>query len=299
MITFKDILYHMEKRFDSFIDEKAIKILNSQCFKDIKVPSYNIAESNLFYLKNYLYGLKEQKELFELLKDNGYNAYSEIKHFIRELFIHRDAFMSEEEEIEYVVSRYINSPFIKSIEHFGEHFEVDSSQLGKYEFVFAEDYFKNDENVIFYLRNAPLEGHCHENVEFLTDKYPDFYSVTSLCETMFQGGKYYHSYCYDSVTNNVIDLCSKLVMPKEMYDRLFKTEEIFLVQGKNLSDAAQLALKYNRGLKHYFKPMICTLFQQYIWENNFLTPNSEVYSEEPKDTKILMKNRTDKVVMKK
>ena len=298
MVTFKDILYQMEERFETCVQEKALRILNSEFFENIDKPRSNIAESNLFYLKNYLYGSDKQEVLFQLLEDSGFNAYSEIKHFIRELFVHRDIFLDDDAENQFAISRYINSPYIQSIERKGWYFEVESNQLGRYSFLSTEEYFKDDEWVIFYLRNAKLEGRCHENVEFLTERYPKLYSITSLCESMFEGNTYYHSYCYDSDTDNVIDLCSKLVMSKDMYDRLFRTEEIFSIQGKSLPNASKIALKYNRGLKHYFKPMICTLFQQYIWENNFATPDSGFYSEEPSNDKILIKNRMDKVVGK-
>lgn len=289
MVTIDKILEEFETKFDKISKDKAMCVLNDEELLDITSELFLCflnPISNLFYLKYYAYDKDFKTKLFKLLDENNYNTNYEIMDLIKDA----DLFLKEKDYKD-EIEKYSNSPYIDRINLTTDTLEIESTSLGNYEIVFADKYFKKDNKVFKYINTEPLNGGCHRHVEFLVKREPNFYSITSLCNRRFEDLTYYHSYCYDEKTNRVIDLCSNLVMDKDEYDKLFKTEEIFKIKGKDLGKAYFLAGSNNYYLFKKYKGIAATLFQQFIWENNFSSPNKLIYSEEPINKKILMKNR--------
>lgn len=287
-----DHIYNMfEKRNIQSLDKISQKILD-ECYElvgpllDLKV--FGTHPVNILNkIKNiFVYESKYCDYFFGLLKENGYNVNQEIKDVISALSY--PIFNRLDNNI---IIKYLNSPYIADIEHTIHGFKIKSEQLGEFSFDFADHYYHKKEEIANYIRSAQLNNKCHHHVEFLTKQDPHLYSVTSLIETMYVATSYYHSYCWDKNNNKVIDLCSNMVMDKEAYDRLFKCEEIFQIEGSRLVEAANIAKLYDSNLEGKVNPIAVTLFQQYIWENNFKSPDVSIYSEEPTNCKLLMKNR--------
>ncbi len=133
------------------------------------------------------------------------------------------------------------------------------------------------------------QGLCHFHTKTLTEMYPHLYSTTSLVASMYDNTSYYHTYCVDKDSNEVIDLCYDMIMDKEQYYKLFKCQEIFQVEGSKLGYAGELAYQVPDLAQKEF-PIASTLYQQYIWENNLSSPDKAIYSEKPDNPKLLIKN---------
>ena len=112
-----------------------------------------------------------------------------------------------------------------------------------------------------------------------------------MCNQMFEDGTYYHSYVVDKEKDKVIDPLYNFVMDRGVYEDLFGCQEIFRVRGAYLSDATGIAKKLAPNLTGIDNLMACTLFQQYIWENELPSPNTKFYKSEPSNKKILIKSK--------
>ncbi len=290
MITIKDILYEFNGKAMVISSEKAETIL--QQYQDLSGSriDYNLyggkPASVLRKYKYLNYGKESLNILFQLLDKYNYNKNYEIKDAIDRLNSpYTDRIDSDERD------RYLHSPYIDDIMLDGSKLTIESEQLGRTEFIFADHYFGGNGDVTNYLRFGNTHNNCHLNVEVMSKIFPNLYSVTSICKFVFNDTIFYHSYCFDEDTNQVIDLCYNLVMDKDSYYKLFKCEEVFKIHGKYLKDAAYIARQYNPALSNFIGPIISTLFQQYIWENNLESPDKSIFSEEPSNKGLLMKNR--------
>ena len=289
MITTNQIFDVFENNSNKIINKIALDVLTDDELYDVSSLlffDFNNPVNQLYYLKYYLYDKEAKGILFNVLNKYDYNRNDEIIDFIKDLNV-----LSNGKRNEAVKFKYINSPYIDDIRFSKDSIEIISSELGDYLIVPAHYYFKNNPNIIRYIENEKLQSMCHKHVEFLTAINSSFYSITSLCNRRFYNYKYYHSYCYEKNTNKIIDLCHNLVMDKEFYDILFNTEEVFKVEGKDLKKAYFIAWSHDFSLNKKFESIASTLFQQYIWENNFSSPNKKIYSEKPDDYKLLTKNR--------
>ena len=90
---------------------------------------------------------------------------------------------------------------------------------------------------------------------------------------------------------SIMRILEKMLRP--IVGKLFKSEELFVIPGKSLSKAAHIAVSYDNSICRYYTPLASTLFQQYIWENNLESPDKSLFSEEPSNKGVLMKNRID------
>jgi len=97
-----------------------------------------------------------------------------------------------------------------------------------YIFIKAKEFLSDD--FVEKTKSGGLKdfGNCHQNAEFLLNYNPHLIAITSLCEDGF-GDTYYHSYALDKSNDLVIDLKSNLVIPKIMYDFLYKPKELAYV----------------------------------------------------------------------
>lgn len=291
MVSTDEIYNKFERDNIPKIDERSQEILDA-CHELIAplldMKFFGSYPSNMLYnIKNrFVYDSSCCDYFFELLKEHNYNANEEIKSAILELSYPIFNRLSGN-----ITLKYIKSPYIDSIEPTEHGFKINSEQLGEFAFDFADHYYCEQPQITDYIYHEKLRGRCNHHVNFLTEQDPNLYSVTALVETIYLGYTFYHSYCWDKDNNKIIDLSSNIVMDKQQYDRLFKCEEIFMIEGRHLVEAATTAKQNNMDLESKVNPLAVALFQQYIWENNLTSPNPDIYSEQPQNKKLLMKNR--------
>lgn len=292
MVSIDEIYNKFEKENLPKINERSQRVLDA-CHEligsSLDLRIFGTHPANILdKIKNmFVYESEYCDYFFDLLKENGYNVNQEIKDTIDVLSYPIFSRLDNN-----IIIKYLNSPYIGSIEHTTHGFKIRSEQLGDFAFDFADHYYCHKApEILNYIHSAQLKNKCHNHVEFLTKQDSHLYSVTSLIESMYVGLSYYHSYCWDKNNNKVIDLCYNMVMDKGEYDRLFKCEEIFQIEGRRLIEAANIAKLTDNNLEEKVNPIAATLFQQYIWENNFKSPDISIYSEEPTNSKLLMKNR--------
>ena len=221
--------------------------------------------------------------MFSLLKENNYNINFEIIDFL---------FVFRKDQVQ-ALQMYSKSPYINKIQLKGNECEIDSN-MGEFSFKMASS--KHYELLNYYFmcnvllsKIANGQGLCHFHTKTLTQMHPYLYSTTSLVSSMYDNVSYYHTYCVDKDTDEVIDLCYDMIMDREQYYKLFKCQEVFQVEGSKLEYAGELAYQVP-DLAQKELPIASTLYQQYIWENNLSSPDKRVYSEKPKDSKLLIKN---------
>lgn len=295
MISTDQIFYQFDQKDKPRLDTISRKILNSWQAKtglSVDLSSNTIAYNKLSHVKRFdVYESKYKNYFFKLLEENNYNINQEIIDVIEDLSCR----IYERSLNCFVVEKYLNSPYIDEIESNENGFTIICDKQGTFTFEYADSYFQNEERIYQYIKKAGywsvFQNQCHRHVEFLTKENPSLYSVTSFCERKFNGFPCYHSYCLDKNNNKIIDLCSNMVMDKDEYEKLFKCEEIFKIEGSRLGEAKNMAIRYQADLRNYLQPIASTLFQQYIWENNLLSPDETIYSLEPSNPKLLMKNR--------
>lgn len=293
LVSIDDINNTFERENMHKLDKISQKILD-ECHElidpSIDLRIFGTYPTNILHKikTNFIYNSEYERLdcFFKCLKKFNYNANREIYDAINNL-----SFPIFNRLDKSIVLKYLNSPYIDSIESTTHGFKIKSEHLGEYVFDFADHYYHKETEIANYIRSAKLNNRCHHHVEFLTKQDHHLYSVTSFCEHLYKGISYYHSYCWDKNNNKIIDLCSNIVMDKEQYDQLFKCEEIFQIEGSRLVEAVNMAKMFNSDLESKVNPIAATLFQQYIWENNFKSPDISIYSEEPKNPKLLIKNR--------
>ena len=291
MTDIKQILYFFNERNLEICNDISSEILEFPEIDDYLIFSERFSDSKnnaLYSLKRRVYGLEIQDVLFRLLEEKRYNINYEVKEFIR---ANRAARQIDNEKE--VINTFLFSPYIDGIASFKDGIFIKLKDVGDFCVYYADNKYRKKRAIYDYIKSEELMGGCHKHVEFLVRQNPELYSITSLCAHLYEGLYFYHSYCYDEKKDEVIDLTLNLVMKKQDYDKLFKNEELFMIQGKHLSEAAHIAVSYDNSICRYYTPLASTLFQQYIWENNLESPDKSLFSEEPSNKGVLMKNRID------
>ena len=283
MRSIEDIIYICEDRFTTYNRIIAKDICKN--YTEDSIPLIMAVHKLVNLKENLIYGSIKQEEFFNELKNNNYNNNFEIITLLFKLFAKENNNKLE------VINKYLNSPYINSIEKNNDSYQIDSKELGQYKVESISKYV-NNVNINKSLFKKLLIRNCHKNVELLLNRYPNLYGVTAFCKPMFNKGSYYHSYCLDEENNKILDPSYKIVMEKEEYEKLFEPEEILKIKGCDLEKTFNVAIKHKYELYYYYDPTIAiTLFQQYIWENELPTPNKELYSLEPSNKHLLIKNR--------
>ena len=225
---------------------------------------YVSALEKVLYLKeNYIYDSpkKEIKYFFDTLNHYHYNNKQEIKDAIATLNS-----LKSQIQIENGIEKLINSPYIQSIKYEKGQFFLVSEQYGKFKWINAEFYFQNEQDLLWHMKYNQLERQCHNHTYYLAQKFPNYQSITSLCPYYFSGF-YHHSYT-QTENNEIIDLCSKLVMPKEMFDILYEPEQICITKnievGEKLEEANQKTIQPNDRCKI----LKIALYQRALQEQN-------------------------------
>lgn len=170
------------------------------------------------------------KILYNLLCKYDYNFLLDIRETIGTL-----GNLSNPNNNKKVIDTALNYSVIDDISFNGKDtFTIFSEQYGNFEFLLAREYFRGNKKLICYMDDNKLLGRCHRNVEEMSSLFPDFYSITSLLTSFFEGF-YYHSYSYDETEDTVVDLCSNAVFTNECFKRLMEPKEIMKVKNSKIS----------------------------------------------------------------
>lgn len=167
--------------------------------------------------------------ILDLKKYEGYNKgkphtgiYDDLRIIVSNLC--NKIYNNEFSSINYLIEEYKKYPFITNIKIDGNNCVI----TGKYNFSFnviSKGFMNAFCNDVFNVDD--VNGKCHYIVQKVLEDCHNEYicAVTSLCVNvnyMF----YFHSYIYDKSQNNVIDFSKKIIINKEIYDRLFCYKEI-------------------------------------------------------------------------
>ncbi len=205
------------------------KVFNDFCEKSgqsIGFTDENASYSNkVINLKQkYIYDSNYVMLFFEILKRNGYFMKQEIKDAIHELGL-----LENPNENSNIIKKYLNSPIIQDISYDGtSKFTIDSDRYGRFVFEIASFLYRKNKQMKEYIEQNPLPKRCHIHTYFMSQVFPDFYAITSLCEYYFKG-RYFHSYTLDSESDKIIDLCSNAVINKDEYYSLFKPRDVSVI----------------------------------------------------------------------
>lgn len=133
-----------------------------------------------------------------------------------------------------LIRRIISSPVIDDISFDGETFTIYSHVFGTYSFHLANQFFKDNRELLKFMSENKMTGNCHKNTEEMSKLFPEFYSITALCQFYFLG-YFYHSYSLDKEENKVIDLNNNAVIDKELFDKLYMPKELMCIKNSRVS----------------------------------------------------------------
>lgn len=219
------------------------------------------AEKVIGLKEQYIYSSKcEYRSLFfSILEKYHYNMKEEIK----EAMFHLGTLQNFEKNSQ-LIRKLLGSPVLQDISFNGkDEFTIFSQQYGKFKFKLASSYFKKAELLVQYIKSSELARNCHHHTYFMTTVFPNFYSITSLCQAYFIGS-YYHSYSYDQDNELIIDLCSNSVIAKESYDALFAPEVISKILNRDVPVELVKASSFTKQPIDRNELLKIALYKQYL-----------------------------------
>ncbi|MGM9849444.1 MAG: hypothetical protein ACI31V_00925 [Bacilli bacterium] len=122
--------------------------------------------------------------------------------------------------IKEVISQYKCLKYINDIHIDGQKCTIEYDQGVVSFYVFSQEYFNHFCGDI--LRCDDVNGECHNVTQKVLEECHncDISAVTSVCiNTNFI--LYFHSYICDRKENKIIDFSKKIIMDKDVYDKLF------------------------------------------------------------------------------
>lgn len=250
-ITTEDLVafYHIQ----SCIDNNAVAAAIIKEVEDLVNCKFNFIHSNspqqqelkltqqiseFLGLKNSLYTSSDVDEFLLLLKKYHYNMKHEIIDAIRVLSNLKCPNHNKETILELLVSPVIDDIYFNGI----DKFTIVSEMYGTFSFFLATSYFKDHSDVLQYISKESLKNYCHVHTEKLSEIFPMYKSITSLCSHYFLD-YYYHSYTFNPDDLKVIDLCSRLVMDIKEYNCLFEPREVSVVPNDSIENLYAKVLK--------------------------------------------------------
>lgn len=220
--------------------------------------------SGMDKLKNFknkfIYGSEKYiAPFFGILEKYNYNMRQEIAFAMSSLGL-----LAEPEKNSWLIELLLQSPVIQDISFDGESkFSIFSERYGDFSFELAYRYFKDNGLLRNYIKYSELPQYCHQHTCYVADIFPEMYSVSSLCQSYFQG-HFYHSYTYDKENDVVIDLSSNAIMDKTQYYEIYKPQEISFVLNNELD--YEIAIAEERSNQPYDRMRLPKLFlyKQYL-----------------------------------
>ena len=247
------------------IDEKG-REENEQIYKKVYDEFIETTGENyrLYYNKysdrvreikdNYIYTSKYNKLFFELLEKYNYHMEQEILDAIFDI-------VYEKRNKDKIIKKYILSPVINdiSLEERGK-IKIYST-FGDFNYILAEEYFKDNKLISNYMKKNQLRNRCHDNTYFLSRVLKEYYTIASLCKSYFTG-YFHHSYTYDNKNNYIIDLCRKSLIDKKEFDRLYEPKEIIRIKNSDVEKKIEFI---NRKTNMYD---ICEILKIALYEES-------------------------------
>lgn len=242
--------------FHVVLDEFSRKINHTFTFTDDN-QSYT---GKVISLKdNYIYDSNYIKIFFEVLKKHGYFMRQEIKDAIHDIGLLKNPNNNSE-----IIRKHLNSPVIQDISFDGiSKFTIDSDRYGRFVFELASFLYRKNKQMKDYIETNKLPNRCHIHAYFMSQIFPDFYAITSLCEYYFRG-RYFHSYTFDKDSGLVIDLCSNAVLSKEDYYSLYKPKEVSVVLNEDVSDQHRVVLMKSHQPRERCELLKIALYKEYL-----------------------------------
>lgn len=249
--------YGMER-----VDKVSFSLIKDFSFyinKDFDPQLVKDGIDGLLYLKNYFVYNSEYVDLFfRMLQIRGYYFTEEIK----EAFFYLNHLKNPNNNSE-VIKKFLCSPIIQDISFDGmDKFTIFSEEYGEFISRLASVVFHNNRKMRTYIERKKLPNRCHIHAYFMSYFLKEFYSITSLCASYFSPIRYYHSYTYNSEDNTIIDLCSNMVMDKEMFDRLFQPKEISFIMNIDVKD--EIAIVDEKSNYREYPLLKIALYKQYL-----------------------------------
>lgn len=196
-----------------------------------------------------------QEFVLALLGNKHFYMKSFIKSLIKEIGNAKDRF-----EAEIIIDKYLKLPIINNVKFNGIDEYCVQTAYGDYPFLLA-DQVLNDQDLIEYMQAEDRRDICHYNATTLVNNYDDLYTICSLCHRYFIGG-YYHSYGFIEQKDCVLDICSKMLMKKRVFDDLYGTREILFMRNDKLK---QLYFDKVKGIESKLEDesvLKCALYMQ-------------------------------------
>ncbi len=216
-------------------------------------------QSKVLDLKEqYIYTSKHCELFFQLLEKYGYNMIQEIK----DAFFNLNRLENPADNSE-MIRKFLNSPVIQDISFDNRGFTITSEQYGKFTSEMASYVFRKNKEVLRYIDKEAIPQECHTHTYCMSSLLDDFYAITSMCKRYFKGS-YYHSYTYDSEENKIIDLCSKMVMDKDMYYRLFQPQEVSVILNSNVDEELNQVKSKLEWFYGRYPLLKIALYKQYL-----------------------------------
>ena len=260
-----DILFQQteiaNKQYNNGIANLVLQDFEKQTHLSFEFEDFDTEIEKLLGIKNYYLDIidKYKTIFFQLLEKYHYNLKFEIMEAINSLGNLKDPNQNQE-----LIQAILNSPVIQDIGFNGTStFTIWSEQYGKFVFELASYYFRENKQVMYYIKNNPLSNRCHTHTYVMSKIFADFYAITSLCPFYFQG-QFYHSYTLDKDRNTIIDLCHNAIMDKRQYDCLFQPQEISVILGKQVEKELEITLQNTNQKQIRAILLKIVLYKQYL-----------------------------------
>ncbi len=153
----------------------------------------------------------------------------------------------------------------KMIVYDDETYEIITKNFGNIQFIKADKKFINDKETLNFINGLgdSIQDGCHEISFYLIQKYGIFKAVTSICKKGIDNS-YYHSFILDD-ENNVIDLTSNVIMPKEQYYVLQEVMELNCINYKEYILEKEKSIEFDES-KTLYNLLRNAVYKQYLEE---------------------------------
>ncbi len=149
---------------------------------------------------------------FELLEKFGYNSLNEICTYMA-LIGNNDPL-----SLEVLFEILTQSPFVDKV-LFNNGLIVIESKLGTFEFIHAQEYFKDNEEILDYLFENDTTQNCHNCSLDILKKLRKGTLITVLVQAEFVG-TCYHTVLQDE-KGNIVDIANKAVYTLDTFHKLY------------------------------------------------------------------------------
>lgn len=174
--------------------------------------------------------------LFSLLQAHGYNMKSEL--FDAAKLLAKNGYP----EYDMDLNAYVKlSPKIDAVEYDNGMIRLCSDELGDFNFSSVFTGYKNNKQIVDFIKRYEIEHQCHLASWMLID-YLDYANlVTSLIPSYFEG-TYYHTYLDDQESGLILDSANYIVASNDEYQKLLEPQRIVATRKSEINARYQKAI---------------------------------------------------------